>query len=157
MRLPYRSIDEVSLVGLGQTGDQGGSQSAATHVVKCQVVQHVVGMSGTQQIEEVQPALGGSRAEPGEAVVADLRVKAVFGFMVGPALLSRKLMAGHEQLLTLASDIVSAHVSNNAVSPDQLPLRPIPGDSRRSTHLSDCLTLTIDSGLSVISAYLTSG
>ena len=30
-------------------------------------------------------------------------------------------MADHEQLLTLASDIVSAHVSNNAVPPDQLP------------------------------------
>ena len=31
-------------------------------------------------------------------------------------------MADHEQLLTLASDIVSAHVSNNVVPPDQLPL-----------------------------------
>ena len=30
-------------------------------------------------------------------------------------------MADHEQLLTLASEIVSAHVSNNAVPPDQLP------------------------------------
>jgi ROS/MUCR transcriptional regulator protein len=30
-------------------------------------------------------------------------------------------MADHEQLLTLASNIVSAHVSNNAVPPDQLP------------------------------------
>jgi predicted transcriptional regulator len=39
-------------------------------------------------------------------------------------------MADHEQLLTLASDIVSAHVSNNAVTPDQLPLRPIPGEAR---------------------------
>ena len=31
-------------------------------------------------------------------------------------------MADHEQLLTLASDIVSAHISKNAVPPDQLPL-----------------------------------
>ena len=30
-------------------------------------------------------------------------------------------MADREQLLTLATDIVSAHVSNNAVPPDQLP------------------------------------
>jgi predicted transcriptional regulator len=30
-------------------------------------------------------------------------------------------MAEREQLLGLASDIVSAHVSNNAVTPDQLP------------------------------------
>ena len=30
-------------------------------------------------------------------------------------------MPDHEQLLTLASEIVSAHVSNNAVAPDQLP------------------------------------
>jgi predicted transcriptional regulator len=30
-------------------------------------------------------------------------------------------MADHEQLLTLASDIVSAHVSNNTILADQLP------------------------------------
>ena len=30
-------------------------------------------------------------------------------------------MADREQLLTLATEIVSAHVSNNAVPPDQLP------------------------------------
>ena len=30
-------------------------------------------------------------------------------------------MADRDQLLTLASEIVSAHVSNNAVAPDQLP------------------------------------
>jgi predicted transcriptional regulator len=41
--------------------------------------------------------------------------------MVGPALLSRKLMADHEQLLTLATEIVSAHVRHNAVTTDQLP------------------------------------
>jgi predicted transcriptional regulator len=30
-------------------------------------------------------------------------------------------MPDREQLLTLASEIVSAHVSHNAVAPDQLP------------------------------------
>jgi hypothetical protein len=59
----------------GQTGDQRGSQSAAAHVVEGPVVQHEVGMTGTQQVEEVQPGLRRSRAEPGEAVVADLCTK----------------------------------------------------------------------------------
>jgi predicted transcriptional regulator len=30
-------------------------------------------------------------------------------------------MADREQLMTLATDIVSSHVSNNAITPDQLP------------------------------------
>jgi hypothetical protein len=36
-------------------------------------------MTGPQQVEEIQPALRGPRAEPGETVVADLRAEAVLG------------------------------------------------------------------------------
>jgi hypothetical protein len=32
-------------------------------------------VAGTEQIEEVQPALRGARAEPGEPLIANLRAK----------------------------------------------------------------------------------
>ena len=57
MRLPCRLIDEARLARLGQTCDQRGSQSAAAHVAERRVVQHVIGMTGAQQIQKVQPGL----------------------------------------------------------------------------------------------------
>ena len=76
-----RQIDEVSIGRLRQPGDQGCGQSTAAHVVECPVIQHKIGMTAAQQIEKVQPALRSARAEPGEAVVADLRAEAVLGLM----------------------------------------------------------------------------
>jgi hypothetical protein len=58
MRPPHRLISETGLTRFGQTCDQGGGQSAAAPVAERRLVQHVVGMPGTQQIQEVQPALG---------------------------------------------------------------------------------------------------
>jgi hypothetical protein len=40
------------------------------------VIDHVIGVSGAQVIEEVQSALAGPRGEPGEAVVANLGAEA---------------------------------------------------------------------------------
>jgi hypothetical protein len=57
MRLPRRLISETSLARFGQTGDQGRGQSATAQVGKRRLIQHVVGMPGTQQIQEIQPAL----------------------------------------------------------------------------------------------------
>ena len=46
-------------------------------------------------------------------------------------------MVGRHELLGLASDIVSAHVSNNAVAPDQLPSMRWPrSDSQPLRHQS---------------------
>src|ERR1700683_2679686 len=73
MGLPPRLIGETRLAGLGQAGDQGASQSAAGQIVECRVVQRVISVAGVPQVQEVQPALRGRCAEPGEAVVADLR------------------------------------------------------------------------------------
>jgi hypothetical protein len=58
MRLPCRLINEARLIGLSQACDQRASQSATAHIAKRRLVHHVVGMSGTQQINEVQPGLG---------------------------------------------------------------------------------------------------
>jgi hypothetical protein len=46
-------------------------------------------MAGTQQIKEVQPGLCGARAEPGKAVVADLRAKPVLGLMPSAGIVER--------------------------------------------------------------------
>jgi len=54
---PRRVVNEVRLIGLGQTCDQGARQPTAAQVAERRLVQHVVGVSGAQQIEEVQPGL----------------------------------------------------------------------------------------------------
>ena len=55
-------------------GDKGSKvHYAIRDLIEGRVVQHEAGMSGAQQIEEVQPALRWPRAEPGEPVAADLR------------------------------------------------------------------------------------
>ena len=72
-----RCADHAALIGkgclrlLGQSGNQGGGQCTAAHIVERRVVQHEVGMAGAQQIEEVQPALRWPRAEPGDCRSAD--------------------------------------------------------------------------------------
>ena len=83
MRPPSRPIGKVPLIGRGQAGDRRASQFAAAHIIERRVVQHVIGMSGARQIEEVQPALRCARAEPGKAVIADPRAKPVPGLVPG--------------------------------------------------------------------------
>ena len=46
-------------------------------------------MAGAQQLEEVQPALAGCCAKPGEVVVADLRAGAVRGLVAGSGVIDR--------------------------------------------------------------------
>ena len=47
------------------------------HVVQRRLVNHVIGEAGAQQLEEVHSAFATGGAEPGEAVVADLRADGV--------------------------------------------------------------------------------
>ena len=74
MRLPGGLIGEPCLSMGGQPMDDGPCQGTATHIVQRCLIDDVVGVSGAQQIEEVQPALARPSAEPGEIVVADLLV-----------------------------------------------------------------------------------
>src|SRR3954468_13039842 len=46
-------------------------------------------MTGAQEFQEVQPALAGRGAEPGEVVVADLRAGPVRGLVAGPGVIDR--------------------------------------------------------------------
>src|SRR6059058_4049315 len=46
-------------------------------------------MTSPQQLEEVQPALAGRGAKPGEVVVADLRAGAVRGLVAGAGVIDR--------------------------------------------------------------------
>ena len=64
MRLPGGLIGKRGLGLFGQSRDQVGGQRTVAHVIECRGVQHEVGMAGTQQIEEVQPALRWPGAEP---------------------------------------------------------------------------------------------
>jgi hypothetical protein len=54
-------------------GDQRHGQVMLSHVAVGRLVEHAAGMPGARQIEQIQPALRGSRGEPGEPVIAGLR------------------------------------------------------------------------------------
>jgi len=58
MGLPRRLVNEMRFLRFGQAGDQGDGQSAAAQIAERRLVQHVVGMTGAQQIEEVQAGVG---------------------------------------------------------------------------------------------------
>jgi len=77
MHLPGGLIGEPCLSMGGQLMDDGPGQGTAAHIVQRRFVDDIVGVPGTQQIEEVQTALARPGAEPGEIVVADLRAEAV--------------------------------------------------------------------------------
>ena len=77
MRPPCGLVAEPRLRFGLQKGDRGRWQPMVSHVVVGRVVENIVGVSGAQQIEEVQPALRGPRAKPGEPFIADLRAKPV--------------------------------------------------------------------------------
>ena len=62
-----------ALVGMGgQLRDYGAGQAALAHVGERLGVDHVVGVAGPQDLEEIQPALGRGGGERGEVVVAEL-------------------------------------------------------------------------------------
>ena len=70
-------IGELPLRVRLQQLDHRPCQGMLAHVLQRRRVDDVVGVAGLQQLEEVQPALAARRAEPGEAVVAELRADAV--------------------------------------------------------------------------------
>ena len=76
MRLPSELIGKVCPRLRRQLADHSSGESTATHVAQGRIIDHVVRVSGAQEIEEVQSALAGPRAEPGEAVFTDLCAKA---------------------------------------------------------------------------------
>jgi hypothetical protein len=77
VRLPGHLVREDALRMAIQAGDHRPGQGTLAHVSQGLSVHDVVAVSGPQQLEEVQPALAGRGAEPGEMVIADLRADAI--------------------------------------------------------------------------------
>ena len=64
MGLPCREVGELRVGLLGQQGHNRAGQAAAVHVRQRLGIDHVIGVAGPQQVEEVQPALAAGGAEP---------------------------------------------------------------------------------------------
>src|SRR5215472_10300663 len=110
MRLPGGLIDKPRLsMGRQLTDDRPGERPAA-HIVDGGLVDHIIGVPGTQQVKEVQPALAASCAEPGEAVVADLRAEAVVPGVPRTGVVNgdpcRPLQAGTQHIAALGEKAV---------------------------------------------------
>ena len=106
MSLPGGLVGEVPLWLSCQLADDRSGQCAATHIVQGHVVDHIVSVTGTQQIKEIQPALAGSGTEPGEAAVADLRTEAILAGVPRTGVVhcdpGRSAQAGAQHLAVLA-------------------------------------------------------
>ena len=81
MRPPGRRIGKLLVRVFRQASDDGSGERTLAHVAQCHIIDHVIGISGAQQIEEVPAALAIGRAEPGKVFITDLGAKAVGGFM----------------------------------------------------------------------------
>ena len=81
---PGLLVGEVLVGMVGQTGDGMLRQGALAHVGQRLGIDHIVGVAGAQQLQEVEAALGACRGEPGEVLVADLGADAVPALMARP-------------------------------------------------------------------------
>src|SRR6185312_13219369 len=81
---PRRLVGEVlGLVGC-KLADHRAGERAALHIGERLGADHVITVAGTQEFQEIEPALRAGRSEPGEAVVADLRAEAVLRLVASP-------------------------------------------------------------------------
>ena len=73
------------------------------------VIQCVIGMTGAEQIEAVQPVLRGPRAEPGKPLIADLRTKPVLPGMARAGIINadpgRRLQPRAQNSLGLGNEV----------------------------------------------------
>ena len=81
-----------------------------SHVGVGRVVEHVIGMTGAKQFEEIQPAFGCTGAEPGESVIADLRAETVTGLMPCACVVNRNvrrcLQSGAQNILRFGGELL---------------------------------------------------
>ena len=66
MRLPRLMIGEVPIGMFRQQPDHWSAERALPHIGERFVVDHIVGMAGAQQIEDIVPAPRTGRPEPCE-------------------------------------------------------------------------------------------
>ena len=117
-----------------QLADHGSGEGTATHVAQGRIIDHVVGVSGAQQIEEVQPALAGPRAEPGEAVVTDLCAEAILSGVARASIVHRdpcrRLQASPQHLTVLDEEVTLA------VNQHRLPAQSITRVRPRAIYIT---------------------
>ena len=100
------------------------------HMTVSRVIEHVICMTGAEQIEKIQPALREPGAEPREPVIADLCAKAVLPRMTRAGVVHRYkrrcLKSGTQNILSLGDEAI-LFVRQQTL---QLPLRD--GHTNRS-------------------------
>ena len=89
MGLPGRPIGEMLGLMLGQLADDRAGERAAAHVGECLGIDHVIAVASAQQVQKIEPALRAGRAEPSEAVIADVRAGAVLRLVAGAGVVDR--------------------------------------------------------------------
>ena len=106
----------------------GPASARLAHIGERLGVDHVVAMAGAQQVEEIEPALRAGGAEPGEAVVADLRAEAVRRLVARAGVVDRdpgrRLKAGAQHVARLVEEAVLAADQQ----PHDLPLGDLDAD-----------------------------
>ena len=129
MHLPGRLIGELRLPVFRKLIDDRPGQGTPTHIVQRRLVDDVVGVSGTQQIEEVQSALAGPRAEPGEVVVADLSAEPVLAGVASAGVIhrdpGRRLKANPQHVTGLDEEFSCPAISKRITCRLEM-LMPIP-------------------------------
>src|SRR5215204_3028317 len=132
MRLPGRMVGEAARRVACQERDYRPGQGAFAHVGQRLGIDDVVGMPGAQQLEEVQPALAGGGAEPGEMVIADLRAAAVRRPVPRPGVVDRDPGRTRQP----GPQHVTALVEEALLIPDQQAHDPPLGDQPRHGRLT---------------------
>jgi hypothetical protein len=84
MGQPRRLVGEALGLMLREQPDDRAGERPVAHIGERLGVDDVIAMAGAQQFQEIEPALRAGGAEPGEAVVADLRAVPVPGLVAGP-------------------------------------------------------------------------
>ena len=93
-------------------------------------------MAGAQQFQEVQPALGAGRAEPGEMIIADLRAEAVRRLVARARIVDRnpggRLQARAQYVARLAEEAVLAAINSRTTCrlETSMPIAPSSVTSR---------------------------
>ena len=123
MRRPGLPVGEAALGVRGQPVDDRAGQMVPAHVGQRRLVDHVVGMTGAQAVEEVRARLRQAGAEGGEPAVADLRGHAVAPGVAGARVVDadpgRARETGTQDLPVLGRECVEP----TGEQPHHLPLR----------------------------------
>lgn len=100
-----------------------GAESAVAHIGERFGVDHIIGVAGAQQIEEVVPALRTGRSEPGEMVVADMGAKAVLCLVACAGIVDPQPGRTAQARAQYVAALVEKSVLPGGQQPHHLPLR----------------------------------